>query len=325
MCTSIAMKRGRFYFGRNLDLECGFGERIAVTPRNYPIALRCAGEMKTHHAMIGMAAVSDGYPLYAEAVNEKGLAIAGLNFPDNAYYPPEKDSKRHNITPFELPLYLLGSCATLEEAKKQLESLHIVGIPFSENMPLSPLHWHIADKTGSIALECTREGMKVCDNPANVLTNNPPFDFQMTNLNQYLNLTRAMPVSRFGGELELAPFGRGMGAIGMPGDFSPVSRFVKSAFLLQNSECAQDEDSCIAQFFHLLDAVAMPRGSVVAPNGEFEITSYCCCMDAEEGIYYYKTYENSRVTAIRMRREDLDGERVIEYPIARRMQVAWEN
>lgn len=324
MCTSIAMNGGHFYFGRNLDLECGFGERIAVTPRRYPIALRCGGELKTHYAMIGMATVVDGYPLYAEAVNEKGLAIAGLNFPENAYYPPRLHPQKRNITPYELPLALLGNCATLEEAKKQLSVMQLVGMAFSEKTPLSPLHWHVADKTGSAVIECTRSGMHIYDNPAGVLTNNPPFDFQMINLNQYLGLTNAIPENHFGEGLELKPFGRGMGAIGLPGDFSPVSRFVKAAFLLQNSDCPREEDA-VAQFFHLLDAVAMPRGSVIAPNGEFELTRYSCCMDADEGIYYYKTYENSSVTAICMHEENLEGEHVVEYPLAPSMQIVWAN
>ena len=191
MCTSIALTTGDFYFGRNLDLEYSFGEQVAVTPRQYPIVFRKAGECRRHYAMIGMATVVDGYPLYAEAANEKGLCIAGLNFPGNAFYSAQLSEDKANVSPFELPLWVLGKCACVEEARALLEQTHIMSIPFSEQMPLAPLHWHIADRESSIVVECMQGGMRVYDNPVGVLTNNPPFDFQLTNLRQYMGVRRA--------------------------------------------------------------------------------------------------------------------------------------
>lgn len=324
MCTSIAITTKDFYFGRNLDLEYEFGERVVVTPRRYPIRLRMAGEYNEHYAMIGMATVVDGYPLYAEAVNEKGLCIAGLNFPGNAYYPPELVKDRENVSPFELPLWLLGRCASLKEARELLAGANIIGINYSERIPLSPLHWHIADRSGSIVLECTREGTRIFDNPIGVLTNNPPFDFHMNNLRQYMGLTPEDPQNCFAPELELTPFGMGFGGMGMPGDFSPASRFVKTAFLKRHSLCAPDEASSVSQFFHLLDAVAMPRGAVTA-DGKPDITTYSCCANADKGVYYYKTYDNHQITAVDMHREDLDGDAVRQFPLVRGERIAQAN
>ena len=325
MCTSIAMKTKDFYFGRNLDLEYQFGEQVVITPRNYAFAFRKAGEMKTHYALIGMATVIDGYPLYAEAANEKGLCIAGLNFPGNAYYPPEEAEGKANVSPFELIPWLLGQCASVKEARELLTRTHLIRIDFNEKTPLSPLHWHIADREESIVLEAMRDGMHIHDNPVGVMTNNPPFDFHMTNLSQYLNLTTDYPENRFHPQASLAPFGVGMGSIGLPGDFSPVSRFVKTVFLKLNSVSGEDEASSISRFFHLLDAVAMPDGIVQTKNGPYEFTSYSCCVNADKGIFYYKTYTNNQMTAVNMHRENLDGEMLRTFPLIREQQVAWSN
>lgn len=345
MCTSLSYKTQAFYFGRNLDLEYDFGQRVVITPRNYSFKFRMTEEIPSHYAMIGMATVQkpshiggeketngnyamdsdEKYPLYAEAANEKGLCVAGLNFPDNAYYSPERMAGKSNISPFELIPWLLGKCADLREVKSLLRETHLVSVPFNARLPLSPLHWHIADKTGSIVLESTCDGMKIHENPVGVMTNNPPFDFHMTNLHQYLNLTTDYPENRFSEKYDLKPFGVGMGSLGLPGDFSPTSRFVKAVFLKLNSACNGGEAESIAQFFHLLDAVAMPDGIVATRSGLYEKTCYSCCINCDTGVYYYKTYYNNQITAIALNRSDLNGRNLIEYPLIEEQRIAWEN
>lgn len=325
MCTSIAWNNGDFYFGRNLDLEVPFGQQVVITPREHAFALRRAGRMARHYAMIGMGTVLNNCPLYAEAVNEKGLGIAGLNFPENAHYPPEEKPGAANITPFELPWWLLGQCATVGEVRALLERTHVIGIPFSERVPLSPLHWHIADRNGSIVLECCRDGMHIYDDPVGVLTNNPPFDFHMHNLCQYMNLTALWPENRFTDKVELRPFGRGLGAVGLPGDASPASRFVRAAFLKLNSVCDKEEQSSVAHLFHVLDAVAMTRGSVIAPGDEWEYTLYSCCVNADKGIYYYKTYGNNQITAVHLHNANLESEALAVFPLEMQQKIHFAN
>ena len=235
MCTSITMKTNDFYFGRTMDLDYDLSSSVVITPRNYPIRFRRANTLNRHYALIGMAVVKNSFPLYAEAANEQGLCIAGLNFPDNAWYPSEENPDCSNISPFELPLWLLGQCASLAEARTLLSSTSIVNIPFSDDLPLTPMHWHIADQDGSVALEVTRSGLQIHDNPVGVLTNNPTFDFQMTNLCQYMNLISGYPQNCFSDLKGVTPFGQGLGSFGLPGDYSPASRFVKSSWLLLNS------------------------------------------------------------------------------------------
>ncbi|MCI8371225.1 MAG: choloylglycine hydrolase family protein [Lachnospiraceae bacterium] len=325
MCTSLAMKTDDFYFGRNMDLEYVFGDCVVITPRNYPIHFRKAGTLKNHYAMIGMAYMKEGYPLYAEAVNEKGLCIAGLNFPDNAYYPQEEDYDKTNISPFELILWLLSKCANVQEAKELLGKTHLVSISFSAELPLSPLHWHIADQESSFVLESTKEGVKIDDNPIGVLTNNPAFGFQMTNLAQYLNLIPGCPKNCFSESIQIQPFGQGMGSFGLPGDFSPASRFVKIAYLKLNSVCEKGEEHSITQFFHLLDSVAMIKGSVITKEEQYDLTTYSCCVNVDKGIYYYKTYENNQLSAINMNHENLNACKLKYFPVIRKQQVCWRN
>lgn len=325
MCTSIAITRDNFYFGRNMDLDYEFGERVVVTPRRYPITFRKAGPLDSHYALIGMATVEAGYPLYAEASNEKGLCIAGLNFPGNAWYSPQLDPIKSNVSPFELPLWILGQCASLEEARCLLGNTHLTAIPFSRQLPLAPLHWHIADRTGSIVLECTREGTQIYDNPVGVMTNNPPFSFHLANICQYMNLLPGTPDNCFSTVAGLQPFGYGLGSVGLPGDFSPASRFVKAAYLAMNSACEKDEKSCVSQFFHLLGSVSMVRGSVIVPNGGLEMTTYTCCINADKGHYYYSSYSNSQITGVDLFREDLSGAGLVQYPLRKTPQIAWEN
>ncbi len=325
MCTSIAMKTDDFYFGRTMDLAYEFNEHVVLTPRKYPFAFRKAGTLPEHYAMLGIAAIVNGYPLYADAVNEKGLCIAGLNFPNSAYYPPQEDAQRDNVSPFELIPWLLGKCASVVEAQILLAHTHLIAIPFSKQIPLTPLHWHIADAESSIVLEVTREGIQVYDNSVQVMTNEPSFGFQMTNLCQYMNLTAKCPQNCFTERVNLQPFGHGLGSFGLPGDFSPGSRFVKAAYLNLNSICDRDEQSSIAQCFHLLDSVAIVKGSVVTPEDECNVTTYSCCMSAGKGIYYYKTYGNNQLTAVDMHRENLEGSTLREFSMVQSQQIAWAN
>jgi len=325
MCTSIALKTRDFYFGRNLDLECSFGEQVVITPRDYPLEFRKAGAISRHYAIIGMATVMENYPLYAEAANEKGLCMAGLNFPGNAFYPESAEPGKQMISPFELPLWLLGRCENLRQAKETLNQTALVSIPFSAKIPLSPLHWHIADETGSIVLESTRDGMKIYENPVGVMTNNPTFDFHLTNLRQYLNLTNCYPENRMDKDLQLTPFGVGFGAMGLPGDFSPASRFVRAAFLKAHAQGEEGEMGSIGQFFHLLSGVSMMDGLVETPNGKFEKTSYSCCINASKGIYYYTTYENRQITGIDLRKEKLESKELKIFSLNRKQKIAWEN
>ena len=310
MCTCITYENGGFYFGRNLDLDVSFGQTVTIPPQNFPLDFFRAGKMERHYAMIGMASASETFPLYAEAVNEKGLAMAGLNFPGNAFYQ-EPDGKGLELASFEIIAWILGKCASVEEAEAYLTGMKIVNLSFAPRMPAAPLHWMLADRSKCLVLEAVEEGLKVYENPFGVLTNNPPFPFHQMNMGNYLNLTSKSPKNRFSEGLVLNPCSQGMGALGLPGDASSSSRFVRAAFYKWNSVSEPSEQANVSQFFHILDGVAMIRGSVITDQGTCDITLYSCCMNTQTGVYYYKTYEDSRLRRIDMYQRDLEEKRLI--------------
>jgi len=322
MCTAITFCPGDHYFGRNLDLEYSYNEVVTITPRNFPFQFRNGSHLPSHYALIGMATVAEGYPLYYEATNEKGLSLAGLNFPGNAQYFPARQDKE-NIAPFELIPWLLGSCATVAEAKACLDDINLWNCPFSETFPLSPLHWLLADKDSALTIESTKENLKVYENPVGILTNNPPFPYHLHNLTNYMALTEQPPTNRQ--PIELRPYSLGLGSFGLPGDMSSGSRFVKAAFTKMHSVCGQSEISSVSQFFHILGSACQQRGLTQLENGKYEFTLYTSCCNSSKGIYYYTTYENSRISAVDMHREDLNKSDLITFPLVTHSQILFQN
>ncbi len=324
MCTALTFNSKDSYFGRNLDLDYSYNETVTVTPRSYRFNFKKAQSINSHFAMIGMAYVLNDYPLYYDAVNEYGLGMAGLNFPENAVYYSEKEGK-DNITPFEFIPWILSQCKTIDEAKALLEKINLLNEPFSSELPLSPLHWIISDKSKSITVETVSDGLKIYDNEFGVLTNNPPFDFMKYNITNYRNLTACQSENRFSENLSLPAYCQGMGAIGLPGDYSSVSRFVKTAFLKHNSICAEGENESVSQFFHILNSVEMPRGCVRLANGKNDITVYSSCCNQDKGIYYYVTYDNRQITSVDMNEEDLNSANLISYQLLKKQSIYCQN
>lgn len=314
MCTAISYKTNHHYFGRNLDLERGYQEGVVITPRNYPLSFRYEKTHERHYALIGMAAIANDYPLYFEATNEKGLSMAGLNFPGNAFYP-DFSSEKENVAPFELIPYLLGSCGSVKEAKNRLSSINVVHCNFSEELPVSPLHWMISDKEASVTLECTKDGMKIFENPLGILTNNPTFDYHLTNINNYQGLYEGGAENRLCKRLPLENYSLGLGALHLPGDFSSASRFVKTVFVKEKSICNGGESESVNQFFHMLQAVAMPKGCVMTPSGEYEYTRYSSCCNTDKQIYYYTTYQNFAIRQVNMHDVNLNDVCLFSYAV----------
>lgn len=322
MCTALSWTNGHHYFGRNLDYERSFGEQVAIMPRRFPLHFRNGEVLACHHAMIGMAHMAQDYPLYYEATNECGLSMAALNFPESAAYHPQADGCS-NVAPFELIPWLLSRCATLQEARQALAQLNIWQQDFSPVFPASPLHWLVSDRSGNLVVESTADGLHIYENDVHVLTNEPPFPFQRTNLRQYLSLSRSIPADTCLPGKALTAFSRGMGAMGLPGDLSSASRFVRAAFTVGNSRGPQQDS--VSQFFHLLTSVEQVSGCVHLGGDEYEMTLYSCCCDTDIGTYYYTTYHNRALTAVELHHEDLDGSRVVSYPLLRQERITTQN
>ena len=323
MCTAISFLSKDHYFGRNLDLEYDYQSEITITPRNFPLKFRYMHPVTEHLALIGMAVVSDGYPLYFDATNEVGLSMAGLNFPQNSVYR-NISQEADNIAPFEFIPWILSQCKNVSEAKALLTKINLIDVPFSSQYPQSPLHWFLSDRNQSITVEAVSDGLQIYDNPVGVLTNNPPFPYHLYRLTEYMNVTCEEPTNKFAPQILIEPYSRGMGSIGLPGDLSSSSRFIKAAFTKLNSQCGTSESESISQFFHILGSVTQQNGCVKIGN-HFEKTIYSSCCNTTKGIYYYTTYENSQITGVSLRNADLDSSRLACFPLITGQQINMQN
>ncbi len=352
MCTSLTLPTpdGRCLFGRTLDLDTHFGERVVLTPRRYPFRFGDGTAQSLHHALLGMAAVEGGYPLYAEAMNERGLCMAGLRFAGNARYADRPAVGKVNLAPWELIPHLLGNYTTVNEVRNALREIRVVDRPFvspsTGEIPAAPLHWHIADACpahGELVVEVTSDGMRVFENPVGVLTNNPPFPYQLMRYAELARLT-ARPEAEGGREalrqgkadprsdlkvnlktiLNADPSSLGEGGLGMPGDYSSPSRFVRAATLrrwvlewmrLQRAggESADNgaEVTPVAQFFRILSAVSPMAGAVLTDRGKAHRTLYTCCMDGGAGVYHYFTEEATAVRSVGFAGAGTEGDEAV--------------
>lgn len=324
MCTALAFHTKNHYFGRNLDLEYSYHETVTVTPRNYEFKFRQLPSLPSHYAMVGMAFVQDNYPLYYDAINEKGLGMAGTSFWDNAVYHQLAEGQA-NVAPFEIIPYVLAQCATIEEARQLLTGVNLAAINFSEQLPASALHWLISDGERSLVVESVADGLHVYDNPTGVLTNNPPFSQQLFSLNNYRSLSPYQPENQFAAGLELPLYSRGMGTLGLPGDMTSTSRFVKAVFTKMHSRCGDSETESVSQFLHILGGVCQQKGMTHIEDDKFEYTIYSSCGNLETGVYYYTTYDNSEVHGVDMHRENLDGAELTTYELVTEPEFKIQN
>ena len=318
MCSAVTYNTRDFYFGRNLDYDSSYGECVTIMPRGYN-----PWRITNRFAVIGMAHVARDYPLFYDGVNEKGLCMAGLNFVGNAHYNEEREDA-DNVAQYEFIPRVLGECENLPQARELLSGINLTGTRF-DDIPPAQLHWLIADKSGAIVVEPTAAGLRIYDNPAGVLTNNPPFDMQLFRLNDFMSLSPAQPENRFAPGLELGAYSRGMGAAGLPGDLSSQSRFVRAAFVRGNSVSDESEEASVSQVFHILGSVSQPRGCCETAPGVYEITLYTSCCNADKGIYYYTTYDSHRICAVDMRHENLASAELICYSLAGGGDILYRN
>jgi len=306
MCTAFGINLSDRFFGRNLDLCGHFGERIVLTPRNFNWESRHEGTQKTRYAMLGMASEEDNFPLYAEAVNEKGLAMAGLNFIGNAVFSNQTVEGKRNLATFELILWLLGSCASIEEAAESLRSLHLTNDSFRSDLPAASLHWIISDGIRSLTLESTKKGIALYENRCMTLTNNPPFPFQVAaclKMPDSVEFQRDLHLDR---ELGFCTDTLGEESVAISGGYTSTDRFLRTAWLLRHTKTAGSADRDLATCFQILDAVAPIYGCVREPDGSAHYTVYSVCANLSKGIFYWRGAESPHVFSVAFSELDLN-------------------
>ncbi|MBE7057062.1 MAG: linear amide C-N hydrolase [Ruminococcaceae bacterium] len=293
MCTAIFLKNKNSYFGRTLDLEYGYDEQVVITPKNYKFTFRHEKTPRRLFPVIGMATVVNGYPLYYDAMNNHGVAMAALNFPGNAEYFAEKKDFT-NIAPFEFIPWILRRCKNMTDVREQLKNINITDTPFSARYPNTPLHWIIADKKEAITVESTAGGLMIYDNSIGVLANNPPFYLQQLNVTDNIST--------------------------LPGDFESPSRFTRAAYIKSKSVPGKNETDSVTQFFHIMDTVSQVEG-INVKNGKYVTTRYTSCMNQHKGIYYYTTYENRQISAVDINKTKPDSKTLITFPLVNKQQI----
>lgn len=315
MCTVVFFDG--HYFGRTLDHPMSYGEELVFTPRNFPLPFRQVRDLGHHHGILGMAHVAEGYPLYYDAMNEHGLCMAGLHFGSLARYG---GNARDRIAAFELIPWILGQCETAAQARELLDRLCLTQEDFSDELPAAPLHWLLADRHACLTIESMEGGLRVWENPVGVLTNAPAFDDQLRHLTNFLHLSPFPPRNRLAPEVTLEPFSLGMGAMGLPGDLSSQSRFVRAVFARSHAA-----PGGVERFFHILDTVRQTKGCCRLEDGGYEQTLYSSCCDMDLGIYCYTTCANRRITAVDLRREDPEGEALVRWHLLTEQDIQYQN
>ena len=318
MCTAICDNTNGFLFGRTLDLERSYDERVILTPRRKALDFLHMPPTSEHLAMLGIGIVFGDKPLYFDAVNEAGLAVAALNFPRSAVY---KDilPNAHNLASFEVIPYLLAHCNSIESAKDILRDLNITNDSVSATLPTSPLHWIISDKKSALALESTVDGVRIYDNPFGVLTNEPPFPFHLSNTASFAPLSSHPQKNHIAPSVEILPHSRGSGAFGLPGDLSSPSRFVRAVFMKNHTDVS--ENASVSRFFHIMENISVPRGSIKTDTGASVYTVYTSCGDPRSMTYYFTTYSSRTIRCITPHNDEISGDRILSLPIFEEEQI----
>jgi len=323
MCTCINITGRSGFFGRTLDLDYSFNEKVIITPRNYIIDFKCEKSIFSHYAIVGIGTIVENFPLYAEASNEHGLSIAYLNFNGFARYNEIKKDKL-NLAVYEVGLFFLSKYKNVDQIKNEIEKINIINIPYNDKTSLTDLHIMIADNKESIVIEQTSYGLKVYENKYNVLTNNPEFSFHENNLSRYMGLSNLSPTNNIDKCIDFNVYSLGFGAMGLPGDYSSPSRFVRAFFNKSKVVFPEDNKERIITYFKLLDSVSIIKGCVKTSNG-YHYSRYASCFSYNDKSFYYKTYYSNEIVKINMFNKDLSQNKLIAIELRGKAEFTEEN
>lgn len=326
MCTAITLHspHGWIYFGRTMDFSYPLAPEIYRIPKGYLWTnLPGTHQIRNLYNIIGIGQNIDPMIL-ADGVNEMGFAAAVLYFPGYAKYDPipPKGTPKICIAALELVNFLLGQCASVAQAATLLRAIRIVGMEDSVTGSVAPLHWMLTDKSGKcMTVEKTDSGLQLMDNDIGVLSNSPDFTWHMTNLRNYMNVSSRQNPEEAWNNVTLTPFGQGAGTFGLPGDYSPPSRFVRTAWLKSHTPIPADNNGAVNTGFHILESVSIPKGAVITSRGTPDYTQYTAIIDVTCQEYFFKTYDNSAITSVKLAPEMLHGNEIISSPIAEHPKV----
>lgn len=323
MCTSFTYQAtdGSNALARTMDFTIPLNPKALMVPRNYSWVARPDQKARaTRYAFTGLGRTDEG-PLLADGVNERGLSCATLYFPGFASYRPDPEEGKTNLAPSEVVFWALAHFGSVQELRSELDDLVIVDIPDKFLGTTPPLHWIVTDKTGeTIVIEPVDGKLAVYDNPLGVMSNSPDFPWHLTNIRNYLGVSpfQLEPITLSGMTFE--PFGQGSGTIGLPGDYTPPSRFLRVLFGKEAIARAENEADTVTTTFHLLSSVDIPKGNVRGSAGT-DYTQHASVMLCGSSTYYFKTYDNSQICRIDLLAEDLDVKDIKVWEIPQEQSI----
>lgn len=322
-CTGITLKSkdGAAVAARTIEwAESVMNTMYVVVPRNQELqSLTPSGmdgmKFKTKYGFVGLAVEQKEFMV--EGLNEKGLSAGLFYFPNYGEYQPyDAAHKERCLADFQLVSYVLGECSTVDEVKKALEKVRVIGI----DPRASTVHWRFTEASGrQIVLEIVNQEMHFYDNPLGVLTNSPGIEWHWTNLNNYVNLQPGtLPAHNFG-PVQGKSFGHGSGLLGLPGDFTPPSRFVRATcFQLTAAQQPSAEES-VFQAFHILNNFDIPAGTEFpwgkAPTDVPSATQFTVASDTHNRMIYYRTMYNSNIRCIDLKAIDFNRVGYQSHPL----------
>jgi len=327
-CTGITLKAedGSVVHARTLEFAVDLGSNVIVVPRGYTRQGTTPDgkngiKWVSKYASIG--ANGSGVPWIFDGFNEKGLSMGLFYHPTTAKYMPYKKSDAKNtLAVWELGSYILENFATTREVKENLHKLVVPSVVFQQWGFVPPVHFIVTDANGeSIVIEFLDGKMRIFDNPLGVITNSPSFDWHMTNLRNYPNLGATQPKTRKVGGVELKPFGMGAGMVGLPGDFTPPSRFVRAVAFCVSRVPTSDGKETVLQAFHILNNFDIPKGSAREAHKDehgnivADFTTWTSASDLKAKKFYFRTYDNSQIRMVDLNKMDLNAKGIVTFPM----------
>lgn len=300
MCTSITLQthKGEIFFGRTMDFSHDIQPELYIIPKNYIWNDALNINLITNsYSFIGIGQELDGVMGFFDGVNEKGFAAAALYFAGYAQYSklsPYLTSQP--IASFDFLHYILGRCASIQDLRKVLSNISIIGMEDPVTQTIAPLHWIAVDKTGKcVVIEQTKNGLMLFDNPIGVMANSPDFPWHITNLRNYMEVSPHQIKETTWGNISLRPFGQAGGTTLLPGGYTSPERFVRTTYLKTHVPTPKNAMEAVVSCFHIMENVSIPRGAVISAQNTYDYTKYTAFMDTNTCEYYFRTYDNLQI------------------------------
>lgn len=312
MCTNITLKSAdnKYLMARTMDFSFELAPEMAVFGRNVELKFDVATSLKEHYAFMGLAKDVGNYYV-ADGVNEYGLTGAALYFEGYAHYAAASDDHDVMVAPHEVVMWMLATCKDVNDVVEQFKKITVVEHMMGFLGVVPPLHWAFLDAAGNkIIVEIMSDGIHIEDNALGVLTNSPDYSWHLTNVRNYIGLDPQQVESRTIYGKEFKPFGQGSGTFGLPGDFTPPSRFIKTLYNKLSVNKSANAEELVLNAMHILNAVDIPKGSVITQRHTIDYTQYTSYMVNNDQSYFYRMHDSLNVIGNKLSDFDLDQETI---------------